>query len=114
MIELSLRYKSDDHLWFSFFHEAAHLLLHGKKAIFITTDRFTDDAEAEANSFAASFLIPREHEDRLRDLTLSQIRPFAEDLGIAPGIVVGRLQKERLLDWSEGNSLKRRFKFVDP
>jgi HTH-type transcriptional regulator/antitoxin HigA len=112
LIELSLRYKSDDHLWFSFFHEAAHLLLHGKKAIFITTDRFTDDAEAEANSFAASFLIPKEHEDRLRSLTVSQVQGFAEDLGIAPGIVVGRLQKERILDWSEGNGLKRRFKFA--
>lgn len=113
LIELSLRYKSDDHLWFSFFHEAAHLLLHGKKELYITTDRFTDQAEDEANRFASTFLIPKKHEPRLPGLTLPEIPDFARELGIAPGIVVGRLQKERLLDWNEGNSLKRRFQFVD-
>ncbi len=28
LIALSLRYKTNDHLWFSFFHEAAHVLKH--------------------------------------------------------------------------------------
>jgi HTH-type transcriptional regulator/antitoxin HigA len=112
LIELSLRYKSDDHLWFSFFHEAAHLLLHGKKETYITTDRFTDRTEEEANVFAATFLIPRRYEERLRTLRVSDVREFADELGIAPGIVVGRLQKEGLLDWGEGNSLKRRFRFT--
>jgi HTH-type transcriptional regulator / antitoxin HigA len=110
---LSLRYKSDDHLWFSFFHEAGHLLLHGKKELFITTDRFTDGAEDEANHFASTFLIAKKHEARLRDLTLAEIPDFAQELGIAPGIVVGRLQKEQLLDWKEGNRLKRWFEFAE-
>ena len=35
MIQLSARHKSDDHLWFSFFHEAAHVLLHSKKSVFV-------------------------------------------------------------------------------
>ncbi len=35
LIQLSLRYKSDDQLWFTFFHEAAHVLLHGKRDLFI-------------------------------------------------------------------------------
>jgi HTH-type transcriptional regulator/antitoxin HigA len=112
LIELSLRYKSDDHLWFSFFHEAGHLLLHGKKELFISTDRFTDQAEDEANRFASTFLIPKKHEGRLRNLTLADIPEFAQELGIAPGIIVGRLQKEKLLGWNEGNSLKRRFQFA--
>lgn len=30
LIQLSLRYKSNDHLWFTFFHEAGHILKHGK------------------------------------------------------------------------------------
>ncbi|MBK6514442.1 MAG: hypothetical protein IPG04_10075 [Polyangiaceae bacterium] len=34
LIQLSLRHKTADHLWFSF-HEAGHILLHGKKTIFI-------------------------------------------------------------------------------
>ena len=32
---LSLRHKSNDHLWFTFFHEAGHLLLQSKKAAFL-------------------------------------------------------------------------------
>jgi Zn-dependent peptidase ImmA (M78 family) len=33
LIQLSLRYRTDDHLWFTFFHEAGHILLHGKKEL---------------------------------------------------------------------------------
>ncbi len=35
VIQLSLRYKSNDHLWFAFLHEAGHILKHGRKEIFI-------------------------------------------------------------------------------
>ena len=35
LLLLSFRYLSDDHFWFTFFHEAGHLLLHGKKALFL-------------------------------------------------------------------------------
>ena len=35
LIQLSLKYKTHDQLWFTFFHEAAHILLHGKKQVFI-------------------------------------------------------------------------------
>ena len=37
MVQLSCRYKSDDHFWFTFFHECAHILLHGKKEGFLET-----------------------------------------------------------------------------
>jgi HTH-type transcriptional regulator/antitoxin HigA len=113
LIQLSLRYKSDDHLWFSFFHEAAHLLLHSKKETFISTDRFSDSVEQEADSFAASHLIPRQYESRLKELSLGDVREFAAKIRIAPGVVVGRLQKDGVLAWNEGNSLKRRFEFAD-
>lgn len=115
LIQLSLRYKKDDHLWFSFFHEAAHILLHSKKATFVSTDLTRDDAkdEEEANAFAESFLIPKQYEARLLKLTLGEIPGFAEELGIAPGIVVGRLQKEGILNWSQGHGLKRTFRFVE-
>lgn len=114
LIQLSLRHKSDDHLWFSFFHEAAHLLLHSKKETFVTGTKTDDDAEAEADVFAASFLIPKRYEGELRALgSTGEITSFAKRLGIAPGIVVGRLQKEEVLDWSQGNHLKKRFRFVD-
>ena len=36
-----------------------------------------------------------------------------KELGIAPGIVVGRLQKEGLLHWNQGHGLKRTFRLVE-
>jgi HTH-type transcriptional regulator/antitoxin HigA len=115
VIQLSLRHKSDDHLWFSFFHEAAHILLHSKKETFITAEDLSDETEEEANEFAATWLIPKRYEAELRRLagTPTEVRQFADALGIAPGIVVGRLQKEGTLRWDQGNKLKRKFRFVE-
>jgi hypothetical protein len=35
VLQLSLRYKTNDHLWFPIFHGAAHILRHGKKLLFL-------------------------------------------------------------------------------
>jgi addiction module HigA family antidote len=115
LIQLSLRHKTDDHLWFSFFHEAGHILLHSKKETFISDGTAPDVVEEdEANVFARTTLIPREYDATLAGLqTETEVRQFAEALGIAPGIVVGRLQKEELWPWSRGNRLKRKLQIVD-
>jgi len=115
LIQLSLRHKADDHLWFSLFHEAAHLLLHSKKETFVTGPADQDEElEDEANAFSASLLIPRQFENefhaRRSDL---EIEMFARRIVIAPGIVVGRLQKEGLLAWNRGNKLKKRVQLVE-
>ncbi|VAW51008.1 Antitoxin HigA / unknown domain [hydrothermal vent metagenome] len=53
VIQISLRYKTDDHLWFIFFHEAGHILLHGKKELFLEgTNGLDEKKENEANVFA--------------------------------------------------------------
>jgi addiction module HigA family antidote len=121
LIQLSLRGKSDDHLWFAFFHEAAHILLHGKKEVFIEQQPDTkdggdaiDEKEKAANQFAGEFLIPgKEYNAFLQkeDFSLAAITGFAKELGIAPGIVVGRLQHDRMIAFSQGNSLKKWLKF---
>ena len=113
IIALSARHKTDDHLWFSFFHEAAHILLHGKKTVFVDGTNGDDDGiEAEANDWAANFLVPRKHWQRFvqsRSYGAIRVRQFAEEQGIAPGIVVGRLQHEKCLPWqTQLNSLKVR------
>jgi HTH-type transcriptional regulator / antitoxin HigA len=117
LIQLSDRFKRDDQLWFSFFHESAHLLLHSKKELFVSEgdlDNATEEEEQEANAFAAAQLIPRRYEREFQHLrTDSDVIAFAEELGIAPGIVVGRLQKERVWDWNRGNRLRRPIDFAD-
>lgn len=111
LLQLSLRYHSDDNLWFSFFHEAAHILLHRKRIIFIEGKDETGLEEDEANWFATDLLIPngKLEEFTRRNLSISKIsiRRFADEIGIAPGIVVGQLQKKGLLPYSHCNDLKR-------
>lgn len=111
IIQLSLRFKTDDHFWFSFFHEAGHVANDPKKEVFIDDNLKEDDErERKANAFAASLLIPSSRALELPGLKkASDVRRFAESIGIAPGIVVGRLQHEKLIQFSYMNELKQRF-----
>jgi len=114
LIQLSWRYKTDDHLWFTFFHEAAHILLHGKREVFIEEKgiRNGGEKEDEANRFAANFLVPAQELRRFTrkgKKSKAAIKRFARELGVAPGIVVGRLQHESHLPYSHCNDLKRHF-----
>ena len=113
LIQLSLRYKSDDQFWFTFFHEAAHILHHSKREVFIDVETVADDErEREANKFAADFLISPEDWRRFARqehyYSREEILDFAATLDVAPGIVVGRLQHEDYLDYKYCNSLKRK------
>ncbi|HEC13397.1 MAG TPA: addiction module antidote protein, HigA family [Acidiferrobacteraceae bacterium] len=117
LIMFSLRHKSDDHLWFTFFHEAGHILLHGKKDVFIDEEEIEDnDKEQEADRFARNTLIPLKEYRVFQQLgrwSTATIATFAEQLGIAPGIVVGRLQHDGLIPYSHYNKLKTRFVWKD-
>jgi len=115
LIMLSLRGKTDDKLWFSFFHEAGHLIKHGKKMTFLDMageDGLSPQEEQEADTFARDMLIPpADYRDFLARGLFSPkaIRDFAEDLDIGPGVVLGRLQYEKRVAWSKFNRLKVSF-----
>ena len=117
VIALSARHKSDDHLWFSLFHEAAHLLLHSKKEVFVDgTTGHGNSIEDEANAWAADFLVPRTAWQEFiaaGDYRAMSVRQFADEQGIAPGIVVGSLQHGKLLPWNRLNRLKVRLRWVN-
>lgn len=122
IVALTLRYKWDDQIWFTLFHELGHVLLHRKKHSFILDnpeDQLTDSVvdpemqavEEEANRFAADVLIPPKLLQEFISfgvLESGYIEQFAEAVGIAPGIVVGRLQRDGLLKPYMGNALKQR------
>lgn len=113
MIQLSLRYKTEDQFWFSFFHEAGHILHDPKRALYIDDGgrNDSDECEVRANRFAAESLIPSAHESAFPTLTTENaILRFAKEIGISPGIVIGRLQKEGVLKWATRlNDHKRHF-----
>lgn len=129
LVGLTLRYKTDDQLWFTFFHEVGHILLHRNKRPFVVDnaardlfDRIVDPEmqqhEGEASRFSADTLISPSrlgHFIRRGKFTNESIHDFAEDIGVGPGIVVGRLQFEGVLARHQGNALKQKlnWKFVD-
>lgn len=120
LIQLSLRYKTDDHLSFAFFHEAGHILLHGKRDVFLEGKGVQgvdeQDLEEEANKFAADILIPPAELKRFLASGQQQsklvIEQFAAEIGIAPGIVVGRLQHDGVLPPTHCNDLKQGFEWA--
>lgn len=113
LLLLSFRYLSDDHFWFSFFHEAGHLLLHGKKALFLEGGQIAGIEEEEANEFAARSLVPPEYHGELQRLPVNRhaIRDFAKTVGVSPGIVLGQLQNLGRARRNQLNMLKARFQW---
>jgi len=116
MIQLSLRYKTDDMLWFTFYHEAAHLLLHGKRSLFLDYEKSEGSEEEEANRVAEELIIPSKKLSaftRSRRFSEAAIVKFSDAVGVSPGVVVGRLQHLGYLPHSHLNELKRKFRWVD-
>lgn len=122
LVGMTLRYKTDDQFWFTFFHEVAHILLHRGRHLFVV-DNAVDDMgdgivdpdmekyEKEADRFAADTLIPPDalaEFVRRKKFDSPDIYGFAESIGIGPGLVVGRLQHDGVLKWHEGNSFKQK------
>jgi HTH-type transcriptional regulator/antitoxin HigA len=93
MIILCLRGKGEDRFWFSFFHEAGHVLRDSKKDLLINDGSTDDLREITANDFARDFLIPEKFDSRIicakSDVELVKI---AKELNISTGIVAGRYQ----------------------
>ena len=115
VLMLTIRGSWADIFWFSLFHEIGHLLLHGKQMVFLETDdreNELDKAEQEADQFAANILIPQAdyHAFVQSGLFYQQdIEEFAGNLGIDPGIVVGRLQHDGHIENSWHNQLRTRY-----
>ena len=110
LIQLTDRYKSNDHFWFAFFHEAGHILLHGKKDVFIEDlEEYEADPqkEIEADDFANKFLLPEDITAELpENITEKDIRQIARKYNTHAAIVLGRLQHLEKLPYSFGASLK--------
>lgn len=111
IIQMSLRMKTNDHFWWTFFHEAAHLMLHRGRTFVEGEDGSNDPLEHEANLWVEDVLIGRTRFDRFvasRPRSEVAVRRFAGDVGIHPGIVVGMLQHRGVLPHRNLNKLKVR------
>jgi HTH-type transcriptional regulator/antitoxin HigA len=116
ILQLSFRFLTDDQFWFTFFHEAGHLLLHGPAKFFLEeSDAPATAQESEANDFAVRTLIPADEEAEMLRLPANSqaVIRFATRIGIGAGIVVGQLQHRGQLRPNYLNGLKRRFEWEE-
>lgn len=116
MILLSFRYLSDDQFWFTFFHEAGHLILHSEQNLFLEDESdVTSTQERQANDFAADMLIPTDAREELASIPLNKldIIKFSVEVGVSRGLVVGQLQHMKRIKPDQFNWMKRRFKWDD-
>jgi HTH-type transcriptional regulator/antitoxin HigA len=119
VLAMTIRGAWADIFWFSLFHELGHILLHDKRDVIIENDDAASSRtarEAEANAFARDALIPPGEYARLvtrGDFMPQAICAFAAENGIAPGIVVGRLQHDEHLRHEWHNDLRVRYTWAE-
>ena len=113
MILLSIRGKREDKLWFSFFHEAGHVLRDNKKNLYIANDENSkDEVEKRADEFASNFLIPSKYKDLISELNSKEkIISLSKELKISPGLVAGQYQY-LTKKWTWYNDLIRKLEWV--
>ncbi len=125
VLVLSLRRREADTIWFNVFHELGHVLLHGKRNVYVSeaSDRERgqgdvqkrDVLEEEADKFAAAQLVDEKayfHYLESGNITERTIRQFARSIGVHPAIVVGRLQHDRLIPFSAMHHLRPSLNWV--
>ncbi len=114
LVQVNLRYKTNDHLWFTVFHEIGHVLNSLKKQVFIDVegDDRKDTEEKAADEFACRVFVPKGVFEELLSLpriSEALVMGYSRKLGIAPGILVGMLQHEGKLPHSHLNGLKEKY-----
>lgn len=108
LIQLTGRYNRNDSFWFTFFHEAGHILLHGKKDIFLEKVEYSDkdkEKEREADDFAVKWTLTDEEEEVIlasAPLSKGDITRFAKQFNTHPAIIIGRLQHKKLIPYTLG------------
>ncbi|NLT03299.1 MAG: ImmA/IrrE family metallo-endopeptidase [Bacteroidales bacterium] len=111
------RYKRNDIFWFTFFHEAGHILLHGKKDVFLEQRDNTNldsNNEREADEFAIKWTLSKEEEATIIEalpLDETTLTSFATKYNTHPAIIVGRLQHDKLIEQNRFNQFKEPVSF---
>jgi HTH-type transcriptional regulator/antitoxin HigA len=101
VIGMTLRYDRVDNFWFVLFHELVHIIKHLHKgeieSIFDDLDVEAGDIEQDADKQAGEILVPEDKWNTALARYLrskDSIEDFANELGIHPAIVAGKIRKE--------------------
>ena len=111
---MTIRNKYADIFWFTLIHEIAHILNDDFKTELIDFDFRKTDMEMKADKFAAEQLIASNlYEEFVQKGIFSResVLRFSSEISRHPGIVVGRLQKDEYIEYSELHDLKMRYEW---
>ena len=111
-IQLSLRHKKDDQFWFAVLHEIGHLLEELRRRTYVDLAAAPDEDadEMRADAFARDALLQRDKYEAFvagAAFDAGSVTSFSRNVGVAPGIVVGRLQHDKYIPPGRLNHLKR-------
>ena len=111
VVGMTGRGKDADVFWFRLFHELAHIVLGHVGRFSSTTEKDEDDADKWSRDI---LIAPPDFQQFKNDKDYSErsVVRFAKDLGIAPGIVVGRMQREGMIKYSMLNGLKEKYEIA--
>ncbi|MDY0290463.1 MAG: helix-turn-helix domain-containing protein [Sphaerochaeta sp.] len=113
MILLSLTGEGEDVFWFSFFHEAYHILYGDKQRLYIAEKNSIDAEEQKADRFAAETVIPAKFNEQIAACSSKQeIVDLARILNICPGIVAGRY-RHLTQKWTHYKELTNTFEWTE-
>lgn len=109
-----------DTFWFSLFHEIGHIFQQKKTRIIINDkllSQTSQDLEDDADQFARNTLIPENAYISFLNLltdniTYAQILSFAQGIEIHPGIVIGRLQHDNHISYSQFANKRVKYQIV--
>ena len=113
MLMVNDRNKYADTFWFSLFHEIGHVI-NGDFGVSFC-DRKGDEEDA-ADLYARNKLIPAEDYEKFKKqgiISERSIRKFADEIGRDPGIVLGRLQKDKIVSYADtslSQTLRHKYK----
>lgn len=122
MLAMNDRKKDADVFWFSFFHEIKHVIQKKRRTVFLSYNKEqmkerNEQMEDEADAFSMKTLITNKDFDRFinedgSEITKQAIIAFAAQIKVHPGIVVGRLQHEKIIQPARFNDLKIRYEIT--
>lgn len=103
-IGMTFRQKRADIFWFTLFHEIGHFINGDSKQKFIDFESVENTRETKADNFAQKLLLDSSAYSQFvneNNISLKRIISFAESQNVAPSIVIGRLQHDKVIDWHE-------------
>lgn len=106
VVQINDHLKNKDSLYFTIFHEFAHIVLHDKREEYIDYEGKDEgkDTEKEANEWACETLISQSDYDKFlkqNGISLQSIDKFSKELEISKDIIVGRLAYDGKIGWQD-------------